>query len=353
MKLPKLKVPAFAARFVPSADTLKRSWTRWLGYPAFFGAAFWLCLYATFPNDALRDRIAAEARQRLGTEVQIGSVRLAGISGVTLRDVSWVADDAAASPSPAPAAAAAPAGEGEKKEGEQAEGEAAPAEAQPAAPAHDGRVVLDQVTAKAKLFSLLAGNRAFTFDIDAWGGNVAGVYEAGGESLEVKARLKGVDLARSPLRALAGVDLAGKLSAIDVELTADGEDLTKANGSVTLKGEELQLRGGDVQGVELPAMALGTLDGAITVNNGKATFEKFELKGQDLQAELDGYVRLSSRLKFSTLSGKLRLKPSDEWWNKNEMLKGMANLALPEGKDGWRTVGLYGQLAKPNFRPQR
>jgi type II secretion system protein N len=350
MKLPKLKVPAFAARFVPSADTLKRSWTRWLGYPAFFGAAFWLCLYATFPNDALRDRIAAEARQRLGTEVQIGSVRLAGISGVTLRDVSWVADDAAASAAPA---AAAPAGENEKAEDEKAEGEAAPADAKPATPAHDGRVVLDKVTAKAKLFSLLAGNQAFTLDIDAWGGNLSGVYEAGEENLTVRAKLTGVDLARSPLRALAGVDLAGKLSDVDLEITADGDDLTKANGSVTLKGEELQLQGGEVQGFELPAMALGTLDGAITVNNGKATFEKFELKGQDLQAEIDGYVRLSSRLKFSTLSGKLRLKPSDAWWNKNEMLKGMANLALPEGKDGWRTVGLYGQLAKPNFRPQR
>lgn len=339
MKLPKPKLPAFAEKLVPSRETLQKSWMKWLGYPAFFFLALWLALYLTFPYDALRDRLAVEARNRLATEVQIGSVRLAGFTGLTLRDVSWVADD-----SRLPPPAAAP-----EAGGEAAGDEPAP----PPAPVADGRVVLDRVTAKAEVLALLRGKKAFTFDVDAWGGNVEGRYETSSDGLAIDAKLRGVDLARSPLRPLAGVELEGRVASADLELTSSGKDLSKATGKFTLKGEELQLKGGDVQGIELPAMALGTLDGNVTIENGKATFETFQLKGQDLEAQVEGFVRLSARLGASTLSGKLRLKPSDEWWNKNEMLKGMANFALPAGKDGWRSVGLYGQLQKPNFRPQR
>ncbi len=339
MKLPKLKLPAFLGRLAPSRETLRKSWTRWLGYPAFFAVAFWLALFATFPNDALRDRIAAEARNRLATEVQIGSVHLAGLTGITLRDVSWVADDSLPEP-----AQAVPTGEGEKA------GETVDAVQQ--APAPSGRIVLDKVTAKAEVLALLRGEQAFTFDVAAWGGNVEGRYAAG-DGLDVRAELRDVDLARSPLRPLAGVDLAGKLARVDLELTSNNRDLSKASGKFVVRGDGLHLKGGEVQGIELPEMALGTLEGNVTIENGKATFEDFALKGPDVEAELEGYVRLNTKVGFSTLSGKLKLKPSDEWWNKNEMLKGMANFALPAGKDGWRTVGLYGQLSKPNFRPQR
>jgi type II secretion system protein N len=351
MKLPKLKLPklpAFAARFIPSKESLERSWTRWVGYPAFFAAALWVSFYLTFPSDALRDRLAAEARNRFDTEVEIGSVRPAGLSGLTLRDVSWQIGEApaAAAPAPAPVPAAAP-------EGAPAGEGGAPAPAPAAAAAPDNRIVLDRVTAKAELFALLRGKKAFSFDVDAWGGNIEGRYETSADKVAVEAQLRGVDLGRSPLRPLAGIQIDGKVARADLTFASAAKDYAKANGKLTLKGEDLQLKGGEVQGVELPAMALGSLDGNVTIENGKATFETFQLKGQDVEAQIEGFVRLNAKLAGSTVSGKLKLKPSEEWWNRNEMLKGMANFALPAGKDGWRSVGLYGQLSHPSFRPQR
>lgn len=339
MKLPKLKLPAFVTKLAPSPERVRRSWIKWLVYPAFFVLALWIALYLTFPGDALRDRVEVEARNRLGMEVQIGSASLAGLTGITLRNVSWLPNDATPPPSSTGGEEAAV-----------AEGETAAAPV----PVVDHRVVLDRVTVKARVLSLLRGKQAFTFDIDAWGGNAEGRYEAASDgSFSVQAKLAGLDLAKAPLRPLAGIDLAGRLDKADIVLTSTGKDLTKASGNLVLKGDELQLKGGEVQGFTLPAMALGTLDGHVIIDNGKASFETFQLKGQDLEAAIDGSVRLGTKVATSTLSGRLKLKPSDEWWSKNEGLKSMADFALPVGKDGWRTVSLYGQLGKPAFRPQR
>src|SRR5690606_2655070 len=124
--------------------------------------------------------------------------------------------------------------------------------------------------------------------------------------------------------------------------------------TVEIHGEELVLNGGEVQMFELPQVALGALDGRIVFKEGTAEFEEFKIGGKDLEAEIaDGTVRLQPILKNSSITGKLRIKPSDDWWNRNEMLKTAANFALPAGKDGWRTISLYGPISSPKFRPQR
>jgi type II secretion system protein N len=89
----------------------------------------------------------------------------------------------------------------------------------------------------------------------------------------------------------------------------------------------------------------------IPIEAGKATIEALSLQGADLEANVEGgLVRLAPKLSQSTLAGKLKIKPSDDWWTRNEMLKNMANFALPAGKDGFRTITLAGQLRSPCAR---
>jgi type II secretion system protein N len=130
-------------------------------------------------------------------------------------------------------------------------------------------------------------------------------------------------------------------------------DIQKAEGTIALKGEKLVLKGGEVQHFSLPRIEMGELDGTIDVGSGKADFTHFEVKGADLEARIEGFIRLAERTTSSTVSGKIRLKPSDAWWTKNESLKSIANMALPAQKDGYRLINVFGQLAKPSFRPQR
>ncbi len=308
-----------------------KPWLRWVGYPAFFNLAFTGGIYLTFPYDQLRDRIVSEASRATGMEVEIDKVRLAGVSGLTLHDVVIGSDlDAGIPP------AAVPEGE-----------EAAPV------PAGPPRLHLDSVTAKADVLALLTGKRAVKFDVDAFGGDLRGKVVMGDDEQIFTAKARKIDFSQSPLKDFAGLDLVGSVDSLTIDLRSPGQDFSKADGTVEIHGKELVLNGGEVQMFELPKIALGTLDGRIEFKEGVADFEEFVIKGDDLEARLEGNMRLMPVIKQSSLTGKLRLKPSDDWWNRNELLKSAASFALPAGKDGWRTISVFGQIDKPNFRPQK
>ncbi|WP_373045549.1 type II secretion system protein GspN [Vulgatibacter sp.] len=320
------------------AKLKNKPWLRRLGYPAFFNAAFLGGIYLTFPYDQLRDRIVSEAEKATGYDVEIEKVRLAGVSGITLHGVDVGSADADEGTPTLPV-------EGEAA----AEGEGAEAPPPPA----PKKLHLDAVTAKADLLALAMGKRAVKFDVDAFGGSLRGKVVMGDEEQFFRARGRKIDFGQSPLKALAGLDLVGRIDTLDVELRSPGPDFSKADGTVEIKGEELNLNGGEVQMFELPAVALGTMNGRIEFKEGVADFEEFAIEGADLEAKVDGNIRLSPVLSASSVTGKLRIKPSDDWWNRNEMLKTAANFALPAGKDGWRTISIYGPLSSPKFRPQK
>lgn len=243
-------------------------------------------------------------------------------------------------------------GKAEAEEKAKAEAESkAIAEARPEAPAAPTGIHLDSVTAKLDLFAALRGRQGITFDARAWGGKIQGRVSMAEGSRQIDVRASDISLGDSPIHALSGLDLQGTLRSFELELAAEGTDFSNAEGKLVIKGDDLVLRGGEVQHFELPLVALGTLEGKVDVKEGKADTDTFEIRGPDLDAKLAATIRLAPELAASTLSGKLQLKPSDDWWNRNEMLKTAANFALPAQSDGWRALNLYGQLRRPGFRP--
>lgn len=315
-----------------------KSWLRWLGYTSFFNLVFYGALYLTFPYEPLRDRIVAEARDRMGLNLRIGKVRLAGVSGIKLSDVELLTSGTSSSLSSAELARRAASSE---EEGEEA----------PPIPPPAGQLHVSSITAKANLLAAIRGKQAFSFSVDAWGGRVRGSVAQGKESRAIRIDARDIDLERSPVQHYAGLDLEGTLKRFSLDLDSKGTDFTNAEGAIELHGEGLLLRGGEVQQFELPAVALGDLDGKIGIKEGRAETEVFELVGPDIEANLELSVRLAAQVATSTLTGKLRLKPSDDWWERNELLKTAADFALPAEGDGWRALNLHGQLQKPGFRP--
>lgn len=304
-----------------------KRWVKWVGYPAFFNVAFLAGLHLTFPYDTLRDRMAGEARKATGMNVEIGKVRLAGVTGVKITDLAlsqsgsadYVVSNEDGAPPPAPPA----------------------------------RIEIDSLTAKADVFALLSGKKAVKFAIDAWGGELNGRFVSSQDETVLTASAKGINLAQSPVQAFAGLDLEGTLDSLKVDLQSPGADFSQADGTIEIDGNGLLLNGGEVQQFELPKIALGALRGKITLAKGEGEFETFSIDGEDLEARIDGKLRLAPAFSQSSLNGNLRLKPSDDWWNRNEMLKTAANFALPAKSDGWRVIAIYGQLGRPGFRPQR
>jgi type II secretion system protein N len=102
-------------------------------------------------------------------------------------------------------------------------------------------------------------------------------------------------------------------------------------------------------------VSLGTVAAQAEVREGRATFQRFEAKGGDLEVSgEDVYFALQPRLDQAPLSGRARLTVRPAFWTQpaGAKLKPVADLALASarGSDGTYGLQVYGTLGKPQVR---
>ncbi|HEY8211783.1 MAG TPA: type II secretion system protein GspN [Myxococcaceae bacterium] len=309
-------------------------WRVTAGYAAFAAAAFVFWLYVTFPYQAVRDRLTAEAAAN-GLNVSIGSLG-PGLFGVTARDVQLkpavstapVADAAAGSPNAAP----------------------------------PFQLTIPSVSARPALFPPGLAVRA-----KALGGTVSGSVGLLGD-LRVSASLDGLDASDPMLKASTGVDAAGKVEG-DASFSipraegpaaaaTGGFDIAHASGSISVTGAKLQVKGGTMQvplygqmtPLDLPRVSLGDLEGRIRFDKGAGKIEKMSLKSEDLQAQLDGTVTLGRRIDFTELNLKLRIKTEPELNKRLGLVASALSVLPPDQADPtFRAGNITGYLGNPKF----
>jgi type II secretion system protein N len=296
-----------ARRLIPqvNAQTAAAQFARLRRYavPAAAVLAFCLFVLLTFPFDTLARRIEVEA-QRAGTDLRIGWIGPAFL-GFRARDVRLRGGDGP-------------------------------------------ELRLDAVTVHPDLFALILRRTSFGFSLDAFGGSARGHLamsndpaQPGVRSLRIEAN--DFDVHAFPLRELAGIEALGRIS-----LKADLPALQPpdaATGSISAKGSQLALAGGNVQGFTLPRTVLGDLDATIPLEKGVARVEKAQIRGGDIDVDAEGTVRLRPLLSLSQADLRLRLRPSDRWLNQNPALRGLLGL-LQKQPDGSYLVPLTGPVSR-------
>ena len=289
----------------------EKRWAKWLAFSLFSWLVFSLSLYLTFPSEAVRDRVVKAAEQQ-GLKLRMESVGLSFPPGLSLRETYLILRE----PDP---------------------------KAEKAAVA----IHLPKATLRPSLLGLVTGKPSLSFDARIWGGTLSGKAGKSDEGASIQARLRGADLSQSMLGAL-GLQFEGTIE--ELRLEAAGSQLKDLEGELVLHGEGLVLNGGEVNHFSLPKVTLGTLEGKLTLGEGRAEIEEFSANGADITAMVEGSIRFADRLGLSTLQTKLRFKPSEDWWEQNEMLRAGAAMALRKDSDGFHNIQLYGQLSKPRFR---
>lgn len=311
--------------------------TRWkvtAGYAGFSLFAFVFWLYVTFPYQAVRDRVSAEAAAA-GWTVTIGSLG-PGFFGVTARDVRLQ-----------PAAPALP--------------QAADAALGQPGAARPVQITLASVSARPALFPPGLAARA-----RALGGTISGsVGLLGDLKLSASANLDASDPA---LKAATGVDAGGELEGdLSLSIPRDtgtgrgatgGFDLSHASGTISLKGTKLLVKGGTIQvplygqmtPMDLPRVALGELDGQIKFDKGAGKIDRLRAKSEDLEVQLGGTVTLGKRIDFSELNVDLKVKTEPEL-NKRLGLVASALSALPPDRTdpSFRSTTITGYLGQPRL----
>lgn len=287
--------------------------------PAVGLIAFGLFLVLTFPYEVLARRIEIEA-QRAGAELTIGSAGAGGLASVRARDVRVRL-------APVAGAVAWP------------------------------ELRFDRAVFSPDILALLFRRTSFGFSVRGYGGTARGHV-----ALSNDPRLPGVsslrldavdlDLASLPLREMAGVSVAGKLS-VKADLPAL-LPVETAQGALTLALDGAALRGGTVMGFSLPPTTLGRIDGSVAVEKGIARVDKTAARGGDLEADVDGNVNLRPLLSLSQADLHVRFRPADHWLNENSTIKGMMGLIQNARQgDGSYVFTFSGPLSRLQPRPGR
>lgn len=287
--------------------------------PALFVFAFGAFLVLTFPYEVIARRLEIEAR-RAGNDLTIGSLGSSGLFGLRARDVKLRIPDAA------------------------------------------GVLELSfaRVDVSPDLLPLLLRRVAFGFSVEAYGGRARGHGKLSNDpqlpgfaALQLEAH--DLDLRALPI-STRDAELAGKAS-LKLDLPSL-QPIEAATGSVnvTIQGASVvravaRLEGGMT--MSLPKVSLGEVDCALTVDKGLAKVERLSAKGGDVEADVDGTLKLRPALALSQADLHARVKPNDGWLNANPMLRGALGFLGPRAPDGSYTVSAAGPLLRLQPRPGR
>jgi type II secretion system protein N len=295
-------------------------WKTVLAFAGFSLFAFLFSLYLTFPYEALRQRLVAEATNA-GLFVRIKSVG-PGFFGVTASGIEL----------------AKPSDSG------------APAQT----------LQIQSLSLRPALIPLGVGFRAKLL-----GGTVGGAV-GGLSGLTVKANLDDLNLASGNLKGISGLDLEGRVNgSLSLTLPAGSgksaaPDLTQASGELDLRIEKALIKGGTVMvpmynepvPMDLPRIEPGEVNARVKFDKGTGTVEQVQAKGKDLELDASGTLKLGRSVDASELALGLKLKTDPAFVQRLGMVgAGLSIMPPDKDKPDFRVASITGYLGRPTFSP--
>lgn len=162
----------------------------------------------------------------------------------------------------------------------------------------------DRLTLRPTLSSLLCGERAVHLSAAVYGGDLRATVVQHPDAVAMQFALDALDLARSrPLHQFE-VELSGKLSAEGS--TSLGAAIADDHAESAFSGREVIL----TVAPGFPAIALGQIEGRVTLEQGTMNFEQVQSRGGDFTLRADGAITLADELEASELHARIYLTPN-------------------------------------------
>ena len=283
-----------------------------LAYVAYGLGALLISFYLTFPAEAVGQRLAHEVQKQSKGKVSFsfGDASLYRFSGVSLSSVKVTVLQKNKDP-----------------------------------------LILDfdQVAARIKILPLLLLRTAVHAKLELGDGVITADFSKRGEVIDADFDIDEVDFTQPPLLPkLAGIQLAGKLSASGSVYLAEQPNASTGNIEIDLKGGSVGP--GAVMGFTVPQVTLGNLKAVLDLKDGKAKVTKFENAGGNLTLGFGGEMALRPKFDTSTLDLCAQLKADPEWLTKNEKVRSalqLAEIQFQKDPSGTINIPLRGTLQKP------
>ena len=197
------------------------------------------------------------------------------------------------------------------------------------------------------------------------GGRLSATAQRGAEDIDLELKTEGVDLNQlHDLAAPASFPVNGAIN-LDSKLSIPLNDkgklvMSKLNGNVELDVQNIVVGPGQFDSpklrgfgpIDVPKVRVSKLGGTVEFAKKRGRFKKFVIEGPDLSGLVDGYVKLTSRLKDVSADLYLSLAMSEKFKEKNKSLAS-AQRTIPILKRATTSDGALGFTAKGKFSKLR
>lgn len=299
-----------------------RRWLRWIGYAAWALFALGVCLYLTFPGDAVGQWVARKVHQQTQGKISLS------LDGVSLYGLTGFEADRV------------------KVTMRRRDGDAL-------------AVPLGPVQARLQILPLFLLKPVLAATVHLGAGSVSGTFGKGKDAVSVDVELDNVDFASPPVLGnmlnlpLTGV-IGGKL-ALDWR-----QDPKQSSGQASLTLKQAAVGPGAIApGLTLPKdMQLGQLDLALDLKEGRLRIASLQQKGEpNVQVRnVSGSATLRPQLGASSYDACLELKVDERLYKEYPKLEGMMLFAAARARkdsDGYLHVPLSGNFQSMPRMSQR
>ncbi|MES2504044.1 MAG: type II secretion system protein GspN [Myxococcota bacterium] len=302
-------------------------------YVVFFGFAFIVSLYLTFPIDALRPYIEKQMQEALAGDpshplvlapsVHIGELSLWRLSGVSVSNLRVQMGSETTEP-------------GQTME-------------------------VQKLKFRFGIFStFLSKMPKVQFDATIYDGRARGSVRMTdkGNLSDLWLDINQIDLQK--LRGETpegGLPLAGVVN-LNADISLGKNPAKDGSGTLSLDFSNLsvgpglfEIPGAGGAGLTLPLVKLGRFSGNASFQKGKATIQNLKLVGGDLEADVNASLELSENILFSPLKGAGWFKMKEDFKKKNPKMATLLELnpdmKAAEDADGKVYFTLFGSLVAP------
>lgn len=292
----------------------RKTLLRGAGYVAFAVLSFVVCLYLTFPGEAVAQRMRYEIQRRSSGAVNatVGSAGLSFPLGVSASDVELRI----------------------QRENDD-----------------DIRVPLESLSGSLDVLSLAMLTLKPRVSAEIGDGSVSAAFVQGDEDLYLEADIDGLNLLRPPvLPTFIGVPMAGTVGS-DGSYTL-ARVPTDSSGAMRLRLSGVSLGPGPIAGFTIPeAIGLGDVSLTLAIKEGKMVIEDYVQTGGQVDLQLSGDMALNPRFLSSNLNACIKFKFTDEAFLKEypklETAVQLAGARFKHDGEGYLNVPLRGLLTTP------
>ncbi len=216
---------------------------------------------------------------------------------------------------------------------------------------------LDSVTVRLRLLSTVLTGPSVSFDLDGDLGRLRGTAQkARNDDVGIDLDIRTLSLGKVPgLAEALGVGLLGDVSG-SVAVSFPQGRTEELSGVLDLRIAESGLGGGMIRGATVPPIEFGEIEPRIVAEVGTLRLDPtLVVSSDDLDAEVSGTLQLRGNIATSRADITLRFRPTDRFWEANQMLAGLARAMLSQAQqsDGFYAYSLSGAIGRPDFRPVR